>query len=208
MTRRRDPFQTALVTLRTLAQSGAFAPGSPIVIIEEARRLGSSPTPVREALAWLCGEGLIDRAPAGGYLAPRCNAATVRDRFEFRLHCLLVGLDLTGKPNDQRSATVSERRQRPLAERFERLVRGAGNAVLSEAFERVGRQLQRLEPVEGEVFGDVEAEAIAVAGVLDAGQRPAIRQALIAYHQRRIEAAGLLVLHTENGRAASDEFEA
>lgn len=58
---------------------GVYAPGAPVVIIEEARRPGLSPMPIREALAWLCGEGLMERAPRAGYLAPRLDAALLRD---------------------------------------------------------------------------------------------------------------------------------
>ena len=74
---------------------GVYAPGGSVVIIEEARRLGLSTTPVREALAWLCGEGLMERAPRAGYLAPRLDAALLRDRFWVRLRCLATSLDLT-----------------------------------------------------------------------------------------------------------------
>ncbi|WP_052516809.1 MULTISPECIES: GntR family transcriptional regulator [Brevundimonas] len=74
--------------MREAAETGGYAPGRPIVIIDEARRLGLSTTPVREALAWLCGEGVIERGPAGGFLARRLDAGAVRDRYGFRLACL------------------------------------------------------------------------------------------------------------------------
>lgn len=67
MARHRAPFTTALRTLTERVILGAFSPGKPIIILDEAHSLSLSTTPVREALAWLGGEGLIDRAPAGGY---------------------------------------------------------------------------------------------------------------------------------------------
>ena len=63
MIRKHDPFTLALDSLRARAEEGAFTPGAPVVIIDEARRLNLSTTPVREALGWLCGFGLIERAP-------------------------------------------------------------------------------------------------------------------------------------------------
>lgn len=201
VTRRRDPFLQALDSLRRLSQQGAFAPGTPVVIVEEARRLRLSTTPVREALAWLCGEGLIERAPYGGYLAPRMDAALVRDRFAFRLHCLTASLDLIAAVHDRDepvpSIAASEQR---LAESLDRVVRGTGNQVLAEAFDRVGRQLRPLEAAERRIFRDRDAEAAAILRLSDAGSTPALRQALVAYHQRRMEAAPLLVLDVVGDR--------
>src|SRR5690606_3767999 len=87
MARRRDPFMMALESLRARAEQGVYAPGCPVVITDEARRLNLSTTPVREALVWLSGFGLIERSPTGGFLTPRLERAIVRDRFAFRLQC-------------------------------------------------------------------------------------------------------------------------
>lgn len=203
MTRKRDPFLQALDSLRQLSEQGAFAPGTPVVIVEEARRLRLSTTPVREALAWLCGEGLIERAPCGGYLAPRMEAALVRDRFAFRLHCLLASLDRAATLSDRDepvpSSAAAEHR---LAEGLIRLVRGAGDQVLAEAFERVGRQLLPLVTAERRIFRDREAEAAAILKLSQAGSIPALREALVVYHQRRMDAAALLVLDVSTARRA------
>lgn len=69
--RKHDPFTLALESLRARAEQGSFTPGAPVVIIEEARRLNLSATPVREALGWLC-----------GFAREAVNAeAAVKDRF-------------------------------------------------------------------------------------------------------------------------------
>ena len=88
MARNRDPFASALRTLRERAIAGAFSPGKPIIILDEAQSLGLSTTPIREALAWLGGEGLIERAPAGGYAGLRLDPAGRAGRSRLRLHCL------------------------------------------------------------------------------------------------------------------------
>lgn len=195
MTRRRDPFLLALDSIRQRSEQGVYTPGSPVVILDEARRLRLSTTPVREALAWLCGEGLIERAPFGGYLASRIDAALVRDRFAFRLHCLTVSLDLVEAVRDRDEPIASSASPGArLGEHLARLVRGAGNQVLTEAFERVGRQLLPLREAEHRILHDHEAEAASILQLSDSGSMPALREALIAYHQRRIDAAPLLVL--------------
>lgn len=209
MTRKRDPFLLALDSLRRLSEQGAFAPGTPIVIVEEARRLRLSTTPVREALAWICGEGLIDRAPSGGYLARRMDAPLVRDRYAFRLHCLAASLDLIGAVHDRDkppipSNTAAEHR---LADWLDRVVRATGNQVLAEAFDRVGRQLQPLVAAERRIFRDREAEAAAILRLSGATPAPALRQALIDYHQRRMDAAPLLVLDISGERRVPPDKE-
>lgn len=203
MTRKRDPFIQALDSIRQRSEAGAYAPGAPVVIIEEARRLRLSTTPVREALAWLCGEGLIERAPAGGFLAPRMDAALVRDRFAFRLQCLATSLEMAAALPDRGeplpSAAAPDHR---LAGQLDRMVRGAGNSVLAEAFGRVGRQLLPLVEAERRLFLDREAEATAILHLYDVGSVPALRLALTAYHQRRMDAAPLLVLDLAAERGA------
>jgi DNA-binding GntR family transcriptional regulator len=202
VTRKRDPFLQALDSIRRLSEQGAYAPGSPVVIVEEARRLRLSTTPVREALAWLCGEGLIERAPSGGYLAPRMDAALVRDRFAFRLHCLSASLDLAEAIHDRDEPLPSAADvDRQLADYLGRVVRGAGNRVLAEAFERVGRQLLPLVEAERRIFRNHEAEAAGILRLAGAGPTPSLRQALGAYHQRRMEAAPLLVLDLSSERS-------
>lgn len=203
VTRRRDPFQLALITLRNLARSGAFAPGSPIIIAEEARRLRLSPTPVREALAYLCGEGLIERAPSGGYLASRLDVALVRDRFAFRLHCLMIALDLTTDVSGRHR--LGGEPTADVRERMAQLVRAAGNIVLADAFERVGCQLHVLVEPERRVLSGTEDEAADIIQAFDAMQLEILRERLTAFHRRRIDAAGALVLETEGGRTGLDQ---
>ena len=49
--RNRDPFETALAALRQRAVDGVFEADRPILILDAARTLKLSTTPVREALA-------------------------------------------------------------------------------------------------------------------------------------------------------------
>jgi len=53
--------------LRTLIMESSIAPGQRINIEDVARRLDVSPTPVRESLARLESDGLVDKLPLKGY---------------------------------------------------------------------------------------------------------------------------------------------
>ena len=185
MTRIHDPFTLALESIRHAVVTGAYTPGRPIVIVDEARRLNLSTTPVREALAWLCGEGLVERAPAGGFLAPRLDGAAVRDCFAFRLLCLMASTEFAGIALAPLPNTSSKQR---LAVLLNRVVQSQGNAVLASAFERVGEQLRGVADAERRVFYDWEAEVDAITS-LEAGPD---RDVPLSFHPAATRVLGLV----------------
>ncbi|WP_309630149.1 hypothetical protein [Brevundimonas sp.] len=202
MTRRRDPFATALESLRSRAEQGLYTPGRPVVILDEARRLNISTTPVREALVWLCGYGLIERAPTGGFLAPRLDTATVKDRFAFRLQCVLNSLSGAGRTQGrEQGLNGSDHPDRDLAANLLRAVKSTGSAALVDAYQRVCRQLVQLSSAERRLFRDLDREEDALVSLF-ADPASDLVEALVAYHQRRIEAAPLLILEAEAERGA------
>lgn len=195
--RARDPFSLALESIRERVVRGVYGPGGAIVIIEESRRLNLSTTPVREALAWLCGEGLLERAPRAGYLAPRLDAALLRDRFWVRLRALTTSLELTADLGAATTPEADAAGDRAVRDLFDRLVRATGNRALVETFHRVDAQLQMLGDAEARVFGDVADEARKLMQTEAAGSRAQLAAAIDAYHRRRMDNAAVLVLEVE-----------
>ena len=203
MTRRRDPFFMALESLRSRTEQGAYVPGSPVVISEEARRLNLSNTPVREALIWLCGYGLLERSPMGGFLAPRLDPAVVRDRYAFRLQCVLISLTDAGRTQGrEQGLNGSGHGDLGVADHMLRAVRSTGNASLVDAYLRVCRQLVQLASAERRLFKDYDEEATGLVTLFGSLTGDGLSAALTAYHRRRIEAAPLLVLEAEAERGA------
>lgn len=203
VTRRRDPFMMALESLRARAEEGVYVPGSPVVILEEARRLTLSTTPVREALVWLCGYGLIERSPMGGFLAPRLDPAVVRDRYAFRLQCVLISLTGAGRTQGREQGLNGSGHARlGPADHMLRAVRSTGNGSLIDAHLRVCRQLVQLASAERRLFKDFDEEAADLAALFEAPNGTGLPEALTAYHRRRIEAGPLLVLEAEAERGA------
>lgn len=187
MIRTRDTFAQALAALRHSARAGEFVPGRPIVIQDEARRLRLSTTPVREALSWMCGEGLLERAPLGGFVAPRLDASTLANRYRFRLLCLDDAFARGGEwiPDAARTEPLG------VADLFRHLVASVGDPVLSAAFDRVQCHLEALAPVEAVVLQDLEAETHALLTGPDLGPPG---RGLDVYHRRRMDAAPRLAL--------------
>jgi hypothetical protein len=203
VTRRRDPFTNALDSLRSRAEQGIYVPGSPVVIMDEARRLSLSATPVREALVWLCGYGLIERSPMGGFLAPRLDPAIVRDRLEFRLQCVINSLTAsrTSMARDQAMAGSGVQAGRALPGLMLRAVKRTGNAALIDAYQRVCSQLIQLAPAEVRLFPDLDSEEADVVRLFETAD-DGLAEALTLYHHRRMEAAPLLILEAEAVRGA------
>lgn len=187
MIRTRDTFAQALGALRHSARTGGFAPGRPVVIQDEARRLRLSTTPVREALSWMCGEGLLERAPLGGFVAPRLDAAILANLYRFRFLCLQDALARGG----EWTVEGPHAGRLEVADVFRHLTASVGDSVLGAAFEGVQARLDPLALVEAEILSDLEEEVEALLAAPDAGPPPG---ALEAYHHRRMQAAPRLAL--------------
>lgn len=185
MARNRDPFASALRTLRERAITGVFSPGKPIIILDEAHLLGLSTTPVREALAWLGGEGLIDRAPAGGYAGLRLDPAGLAGRYRLRLHCLERGLE--GAAPGINSMPHSDPTRL-----FRHIVAAAADPALVAVFDRVQATIERFARAEARLLGDMPAALETVARLLASGQESEAASRLRDFHERRISAAPLL----------------
>jgi hypothetical protein len=65
-----EPFSRGYRNLRHDLATGSINPGDQIIVTEVAKRLGISPTPVREALARLVGERLVEDRRHHGYFVP------------------------------------------------------------------------------------------------------------------------------------------
>ena len=72
--------------LKALIMESSIAPGTRINIEDVARELGVSPTPVRESLARLESDGLVDKLPLRGYRTTELlGKADIADLYELRL---------------------------------------------------------------------------------------------------------------------------
>lgn len=141
MARDRDPFDRTLETLRQrLARAGPLQ-GAPLPISALADELGVSPTPVREALARLAGEGLVARTPQG-YAAPSHDPAGLAQLYA--LASVLACAAVQAGPEPLAAFDPAD----PLAS-----AQAAPNQALAEACARVAAQLAPLAQAEAEVFG-------------------------------------------------------
>ncbi|QYF87062.1 GntR family transcriptional regulator [Brevundimonas sp. PAMC22021] len=196
MARNRDPFTQALSSLRERIYSGALPGGSPVIVQDEAERLHLSTTPVREALARLSGEGLVERATLGGYVTARLDAPAARDRYAMHAQYVRIAIELNGRAlGSLRPPPPRFEAEDPTAAAtrlFSSIVCSAGNQVLWSAYQKVDGQLDLVRRLEAHLFDDLSAEATALYKVYAEETDPAFLDLVARYHDRRIAASGAL----------------
>jgi DNA-binding GntR family transcriptional regulator len=214
MTRARDPFGNALSALRTKLRNGGFAAGSPLVAAELATALAVSITPVREALAHLAGEGLIEERRGRGYFAHRLEMAELEGLY--RLHGAYI--DAALEEQAQRLALPSSDINRPRTTAvgrdalwirmatetfFATVVKGGDNRPLMMAHQQVTDRLAAPRLHEAVVFDDLGAELDSLVEALDGGNLETSRAAVRAYHARRLASAKPLAAHLQEVSGAN-----
>ncbi|QOD94125.1 MULTISPECIES: GntR family transcriptional regulator [Microcella] len=110
----RSAADRVLATLRAEIVDGTLTPGTPLTEAQQAERLGVSRTPVREALARLVADGLVEERGPRTLLVSSIDPDDVVALFELR-----TTLDEQAARLAARRATHDDRAEfRTLAERF------------------------------------------------------------------------------------------
>lgn len=195
MSRDRDPFERTLDLLRRGLRAGDHGFGQPLHIQKLAAAMAVSSTPVREALARLSGEGLIERARAG-YLTRSYDAVSLHELYQLDLvyalasparrgaESISTASSLVGEPVDGDPVARTEALLRALSTHHDR--------TLAIARQRVWDRLAPFRAVEPSVLPDVEAEMAALARA--AAQPAGVPHAMIrAYYRRRVRVVGALL---------------
>lgn len=195
---RRDPFGLALGHLRRQLATGAIWPGQSLIIQDLAADLKLSPTPVREALARLAGEGLIEVRQGGGYRLWSANAVDLADLYEAHLSALLSSLRvLVNEPGRRVAYGEAKAVEGPSAESteaaFDALARACGNRVLVAWRRSLAQRLGWARRVEGLVFDDLNDEAAGLVRDLALATDPGAQARIVAaFHRRRRDGAELI----------------
>jgi DNA-binding transcriptional regulator YhcF (GntR family) len=88
----RDQFAVVVAALRGRLRDGAYVNGEALTVTDLARDWGVSATPVREALARLAGEGLVDDRRGKGYFAWRMDVSDLTDLYRAQEALTLAAL--------------------------------------------------------------------------------------------------------------------
>lgn len=184
----RDPYGVALGTMRRLANEGRFGPGDALVVTELAAEIGLSATPMREALARLAGEGLIERQQGRGYFYPMLSASEIVDLHELLrayLHAALT-LHYRGPTSLQRAAARSGDDVDHLSKA---IVDQTGNHALIAAYGRVLARLGAAIRAENRLLQHSDKGPEIVTAAAEARLDDLVEM-LARHHDRRCALAG------------------
>lgn len=198
----------ALEMLRGQLRGGAYVLGEPLTIVDLARDMGLSATPVREALSRLAGEGLVQDRRGRGYFAWRVDIADLVELYALSLLHLAGALD-----GDQRTmlAGTSRHWARDMFDKalieggpiqglamfsdllFDRVIAEGGNRALVASYQTVSDRLGPARIAEPEVLDGMADEVGELARLYDVGSRVDLIDALRGFHRRRQDQAGRIV---------------
>lgn len=199
MPQRRDPFGSALAAIRRQLIIGQHAPGAPLSITELARELKLSPTPVREALAHLAGEGLAEERRGQGFFSPQLDSERLVEMFD--LHRLYVSAALAAPWHPVENSEYLGAGENGLEPQvgdaalrlFACLVGRARNDTLSIAYQRIAERLAPIGRVEVRAGLQDLALLAKMTDRLRVGDQAGLAELLGAYYGPRRQAASELV---------------
>lgn len=194
----RDPYNAALGAVRQFAEAGRFIPGEPIVVTELAAEVGLSATPVREALACLSGEGLIERRRGRGYFYPALTTAEVIDLFELQLAYLHGALTLHPRGlASLRKAVAGITVLDGVQAVFEAIIAQSANTALTLAHQRLSDRLGAVLRAEKRASDSADDAVAAMVRAVVEGQLAELLRLLEDHHDRRCARAPSLLLQVQ-----------
>jgi DNA-binding transcriptional MocR family regulator len=186
--------ERAYDTLRRHILTRAFRPGDRLEPAPLAEALGSSVTPVRDALHVLAGEGLVERRTSDGFHLPQITEPELADLYRWNADLLQLAIRgweypgdpiVLGMPASEPADTI--------AHLFDRIVSHSDNLEHRRAIKAASARLHPARMVEPILFADIEAEITDLAETCARGDVAALRRGITAYHRRRRRAAAELV---------------
>lgn len=194
----RDPFGVAVAAIRARVRSGALVQGEQLMARELARELRLSATPVREALARLAGEGLIEDRRGAGYFAWRLDAVDLTELYDLQAGYLRIALQ-RGHDTPVGLANPPLRSDRDgvdpvnaMEVQLMWLVRRGRSMALQRAQALISDQLAPARRVERSVLPDAMAEWAELAALGEAPP-PVLLNWIDRYAERRRASAADLV---------------
>lgn len=194
----RDPYGDALKAIRDLLASGRFGWGEPLVVKDLSEEIGYSHTPVREALACLAGEGLIDRRRGRGYFFPALTAADVIDLWELEWAYIHAALQLHG-PRTARLQKAGAVDAPGFEGLFSALAQGSGNAALADAHALITERLVPIRRGAETLRPDWAPDATDLISAARLGEAPLFLELFDAHHRQRCGLSDRIALHMQRG---------
>jgi DNA-binding FadR family transcriptional regulator len=188
---RRDPYGAALAKLKQMARDGRFAWGESMVIKALSAELRLSSTPVREALACMAGEGLIERRRGHGYFFPALTAADIIDLCDLQWTYIHAALTLHGRGvASLQKALAAVRKPYGFAALFEAVVEHTGNEPLIAVYAITLDRLTAVCRILGQLQVAFDPAPDELADLITQGSERPLIEGFERHHRQRSAHAG------------------
>ncbi|WP_165191580.1 GntR family transcriptional regulator [Caulobacter soli] len=177
-----------------LLSDGDHWPGDRIDIAGLSRRVGSSATPVRAALHRMAGERLLVSHQGEGFSLPRITEPGLSDLYAWNASVIVQAV--RSAPAGPAPSSVAIDAQEPVLaiERlFAVIAAQSDNVEVEWAVAGASDRLHRARRAELALMADPAGEAAGLAELAAGDDAAALRQALVAYHRRRLRLVPALV---------------
>jgi DNA-binding GntR family transcriptional regulator len=181
--------------------AGRFRPGTALPVPQLARELGTSVSPVRDAMARLCGEKLLAFLPGGGFERPALTEKALQDLHRWHAHLLRLALrekrsGWTLEPSDDfdiLSPTNNVAIAEATATLFCAIAECSNNKEHVDAIRSATDRLHATRLAETDIPDRLE-ELRMVADAVAHGSSRTARAAIGAYERRRLRRIRKIVL--------------
>ena len=194
MGKAKEKFERVLRVVRHRVRGGKLPPGCRISAAELAEELRLSTTPVRQALAQLAGEGLLEGRAGDGYFVPQADTEDISDlyRTRGRLFCLAIARwpSADGRAPVPGDPVLGDRDVDRLEHRLRQMVRRAGSEALTGLFDRLCDRLAFLAAAEEACVDAPAAELALLEALFQVGDARKLEKAVLEAHERRAAMAG------------------
>lgn len=183
--------------LKRRVLSSVYRPGDRLEPAALAEELGSSTTPVRDALHLLVGEHLLATRTGGGFFVPQIDEPALQDLYDWAAQILLLALRDAGADDEPGGAVAAgaedDDRTSLTAALFERIGARSGNAEHLRELRSINDRLHAARLAEQSLLEGWRDELDGIETAFNAGDLPRLRRAILAYHRRRHRAAAAVV---------------
>lgn len=183
--------------IRLRLRQRRYRPGTRIDPAAFADELGSSPTPVRDALHILAGEGFITAGPSGGFTTPVVDEPGLIDLYRWTEDILQLSLKKVRQQpshsNSVRAGTHSENLIERTEALFLRIAERSGNIEHGRALVHANARLFGPRLAEAKLVPDAEDELAAIADCVERWDGNGQRRLLQRYTKRREGIAAMIV---------------
>jgi len=171
---REAAFARAYRMIRTTIEQRTEA-GQRLLVGDFTSASGLSPTPVREALSRLVGEGLIEEHRGGGYYVPRVDARDVAECYTLARALALAAVveGAAGKGTHRTRRFAAAQAEPPYrveaqgAYWFDRIAIASGNRLLAAETYRLNGRMSGIRRAEIAVIAGIAARFDALGALLD-----------------------------------------